>query len=240
MKYLLTTVLAVTLSFLAYAGLAASKGHQSWSEDVFQKINQTYGPAAERRMREWERVIADNYDKPIMEKLEVANSWLNRLPWITDQAKYHATDYWATPLETIATFGGDCEDIAISKFVMLRHMGVPSENLRLAYVKVKRTGEAHMILLYIENPDLPIAQRGALVLDNYVQKIKPGSERTDLVAIYSVDANNNTEIYADDGSKRTIADTVEHAKFKKLDKIKKEIATYRAEYQKLNGGRPFY
>ena len=54
MKYLLTSVLAVTLSFLAYAGLAASKGHQSWSEDVFQKINQTYGPAAERRMLEWE------------------------------------------------------------------------------------------------------------------------------------------------------------------------------------------
>ena len=239
-RNLLRAILAFPLVFSVNFGMAGDTDHQPWSEAVFQHIHHTYGPSAEKRMRDWEAIIAKNYHAPIGTKLEVTNSWVNNLPWIADNKKYHANDYWATPLETITTFGGDCEDMAISKFVMLRHMGVPSSKLRLAYVRVKRTGEAHMILLYIENSQKPVGQREVKVLDNYVQTIKTGAERTDLVAIYSVDADNNVTVYADDGNKRTVADTVEHAKLAKLDKIKREIAAYRAEYQKLNDGRPFY
>ena len=239
-KYLLNAILISTLFLSTNFSMAASTGHQPWSEAVFQHIHQTYGPSAEKGMRDWEAIIAKNYHAPIMTKLEVTNSWLNNLPWITDRKKYNANDYWATPLETIATFGGDCEDIAISKFVMLRHMGVSKENLRLAYVRLKSTGEAHMILLYIASPELPVGQREVQVLDNYVRSIKTGAERTDLIAIYSVDADNNVTVYADDGNNRTVAGTVERAKFEKLDKVKKGISAYRAEYQKLNNGRPFY
>jgi predicted transglutaminase-like cysteine proteinase len=239
-KNLAVAILVNTLILSPNFGMAANTGHQPWSEAVFQHVHQIYGPAAEKRMRDWEAIIAKNYNAPIMTKLEVTNSWLNSLPWIADIKKYHANDYWATPLETIATFGGDCEDIAISKFVMLRHMGVPSENLRLAYVRLKSTGEAHMTLLYIENAEQPAGKRQVQVLDNYVRTIRTGAERTDLVAIYTVDADNNITVYADDGNKRTVANTVEHAKFEKLDKVKKEMAAYRAEYQKLNNGMPFY
>jgi predicted transglutaminase-like cysteine proteinase len=240
LRTLLPGILAIALISFTCSVLAAGIGHKPWSEELFQYISKTYGPAAERRIRQIEEVIRDNYDKPMMTKLEVTNSALNRLPWITDRQKYQADDYWANPLETIATFGGDCEDIAIAKWVMLRHMGVPNENLRLAYAKVKRTGESHMVLLYVERPQLPPAQQRPLVLDNFIQEIKPGLERSDLTAVYVVDINNNVIVFDDDGSDRSIADTVEKAKFQKLDKIKQQIAASNQKFKELNGGVLLY
>ncbi|MCK5477927.1 MAG: transglutaminase-like cysteine peptidase [Methylococcales bacterium] len=80
-------------------------------------------------MRNIYQLILDNEDKPVREKLEVANNALNALPWITDREKWNADDYWATPFETLTQFGGDCEDMAIGKFMVLRLMGIPKKNL---------------------------------------------------------------------------------------------------------------
>ena len=58
-------------------------------------------------------------------------------------------------METLATFGGDCEDIAIAKWIMLTHLGIPAKKLRLAYAKVAATGENYMVLAYVDRIDAP-------------------------------------------------------------------------------------
>lgn len=220
---------------------AASASFQAWDPKVFAHINYKYGPQAEARMRKLQDIVANNYDKPIQDKLSVTNYALNHLPWITDQAKYKTDDYWATPLETIATFGGDCEDIAISKLMVLRHMGVPAEHLYLAYVKIKKTGEAHMVLLYLINPRAPRSEQKTLILDNYDKQIRTAKERSDLVAIYAVNAKNDVILFSDDGQgNRSIKKEVKHAKFEKIDTIKQQISENRQFYENLNGGRAFY
>ena len=239
--HIFTRTLAV-LSLLAVSSLLAADemNFQPWSDSLFIQIEKEYGKQGADRMRKLHELIIDNQDKPIDVKLKVTNDALNRLPWITDQEKYSINDYWATPLETIATFGGDCEDMAIGKFMTLRLMGVPKENLRLTYVKIKKTGEAHMVLAYIKDIDLPPAKRSALILDNYVKEILPGKERKDLLGVFLIDADKKMTLISDDGKTRSIKSVIDSAKLAKLDTIKQKIKENRTKYQKYNDGRPLY
>ena len=47
----------------------------------------------------------------------------------SDLAQYGQTDVWTSPLATLASGAGDCEDYAIAKFVALRLAGVSPEDL---------------------------------------------------------------------------------------------------------------
>jgi hypothetical protein len=57
---------------------------------------------------------------------------------------------------------------------------VPLERLRITYVKAVRLNQAHMVLAYYPEPDAE-----PLILDNLEDGIRPASERTDLVPVYS-------------------------------------------------------
>ena len=84
-----------------------------WEDEVFVAIGEEHGPEAEKRMRRIMEIILANHDKPVMEKLKLTNDSLNNVPWIADPELWKREDYWATPFETLTTFGGDCEDMAI-------------------------------------------------------------------------------------------------------------------------------
>lgn len=209
-----------------------------WSENIFAYVKKEYGDQAEKRLRYLHNLVRDNQDKPVLEKLDLVNTTLNHLPWIADEQHWKSADYWATPLETITTFGGDCEDIAIAKWITLNHLGVPNKNLRLAYVKIISTNESHMVLLYIENPDDALAKLRVWVLDNYVDELKMAKDRRDLLAVFVTDANGNMILYKDDGSKRTAINAVKGKKIRNLEKLKEKIAENRKKYQELNEGHP--
>ena len=169
-----------------------------------------------------------------MEKqLEIVNETLNDLPWLTDQEKWSEEDYWATPFETLTTFGGDCEDMAIGKFVMLRAMGVPKNELSLAHVKLKKTSERHMVLLYGRIPG-----ETPMVLDNIVKPIQPAPKRKDLIGVYVFDAYEKFWLISDDVAKRPVVSEVSGRKLGKLEKVKPRIQETRETYQKYNAGRP--
>ena len=51
-----------------------------------------------------------------------------------DDQHWHQADYWATPIETLASNGGDCEDFSIAKYFTLRELGVAEQCLRLTNV----------------------------------------------------------------------------------------------------------
>jgi predicted transglutaminase-like cysteine proteinase len=155
MVRLLTSFALCALLVITVSGYAAE--YQPWSENVFLH-----------------NLIVENQKISVPEKLQLVNDTMNHLPWISDEKHWKSADYWATPLETITTFGGDCEDIAIAKWVVLNHLGINGKYLQLAYVKIKKTGENHMVLLYIDQPNLPPEQQKALVLDILCPGYKKG------------------------------------------------------------------
>ena len=90
--------------------------------------------------------------------------WLNRTVNMTirpasDWALYRDADYWASPLQTLDSGAGDCEDYAILKYVALRELGVGSDDLRVVIVQDDKHLTEHAIVAVR-------SQQKWLVLDN--------------------------------------------------------------------------
>ncbi len=225
------------LASVLFAGPAASEEFQPWSENVFAYIKQEFGEEAEKRMRFVEKFILDNQTIPDMEKVTKTNEVSNHLPWIADANHWKKADYWATPLETITTFGGDCEDIALVKWVILRNLGLSDDNLALAYVKIKETGEDHMVLLYVANPDGPAGQKEVYILDNYVDEVKLAAERMDLLAVMAIGTEGRVVLFDDDGENRSVKAEYEGRKIRQVEDLIERVKENRAKFEEINEGR---
>lgn len=146
-----------------------------------------YGVAAAERVQRWQHLYKTIAASSELEKLTSVNRFFNTVPNVTDQAHWGKADYWATPLELLASNGGDCEDFAIAKYFTLRELGVPDERLKIAYVKARlgnnQQSIAHMVLTYYATPEAE-----PLVLDNLNGAIMPAHERPDLTPLYSFNA----------------------------------------------------
>lgn len=147
---------------------------------------QRYG-GAESVFRDWRQLIDDSKSLEARDKLKRINEFFNRkLLFLDDIKVWGQTDYWATPLETLAKGQGDCEDYTIAKYFTLLSAGMPNEQLRLIYVKARIGGpasnvtQAHMVLAWYETPDAE-----PLLLDNLITDIRPASRRHDLQPVFS-------------------------------------------------------
>lgn len=124
-------------------------------------------------------------NKSDKEKLIGVNTFFDKhIDYALDAEVFNKHDYWATLGELIGHSKGDCEDFAIAKYVALLHLGIDRNKLRLIYVKAKigrsRITQAHMVLGYYDMPS-----SDPLVLDSLVSSVLPGSQRTDLVPVFS-------------------------------------------------------
>lgn len=147
------------------------------------KLAQSFGPVAKERLTGWRSLMnsAKNRSLPERQKLELVNDFMNLTRFVSDREHWGKEDYWATPIEFLSTNGGDCEDFSIAKYFTLRALGVPDEKLQITYVKeIRIYNEAHMVLAYFATPDAE-----PVILDNINKSIRPASERTDLVPVYS-------------------------------------------------------
>jgi len=225
-------VIFVVMILMGAATVFAEHPFTPWEDEVFVAVGKEYGPEAEKRIRKVMEVILANHEKPVMEKLEFTNDFLNNIPWIADPDLWKREDYWATPFETLTTFGGDCEDIAIGKYAMLRLMGIPDDALGFAYVET-RDKERHMVLIYKENDASPV-----YVLDNQVPDVLTGSERRDLLAIYVFQNDGRLYVIGDDGRKRFVKKEFKGRKFEKWITAKARAKENRKKYERYNGGRP--
>ncbi len=160
-------------------------GDASFSPELLNKVEREFGFAAKQRMLDWQQVIYRNRQAPESTITRNINDFFNRMRFISDQKHWGRADYWATPVEFLATNGGDCEDYSIAKYFTLRELGIPDEKLRITYVKASRSpwlnrAQAHMVLAYYPYPDAE-----PLILDNLRPEILPASQRTDLEPVYS-------------------------------------------------------
>lgn len=153
---------------------------------ILKNAEQRYGNlgAAKARIEDWDQLITSSLNLPEAEQLAVANRFFNRqLRFVDDSQNWRQNDYWATPIEALVKGAGDCEDYAIAKYFTLRRLGVPSEKLRITYVKALKYNQAHMVLTYYSNPSAV-----PLVLDNLIGEIRPASQRKDLLPVYAFNA----------------------------------------------------
>ncbi len=147
---------------------------------ILDFIDKRFGQSAVERLQQWERIA--NYQQAISneQKLKLVNQFFNRVKFVSDQEQWNKEDYWATPLEFLATNAGDCEDFSIAKYFTLREMGVADDKIKITYVKALELNQAHMVLAYYPTPGAE-----PLILDNLINEIKPASQRPDLAPVYS-------------------------------------------------------
>ena len=162
-----------------FAAIGSASGLEL-NNSIINFIDDRFGPAAVKRIQQWEKI--SNYSKPISneQKLKLVNAFFNKVRFLSDQEHWNKEDYWATPLELLATNAGDCEDFSIAKYFTLRDLGVPDEMMKITYVKALKLNQAHMVLAYYPSPDAE-----PLILDNLINEIKPASQRQDLAPVYS-------------------------------------------------------
>ncbi|MDG5500296.1 transglutaminase-like cysteine peptidase [Marinobacter sp. BGYM27] len=150
------------------------------SDRLLNYVAEKYGEDAKNRLTQWQKLQAIAQNAPVDRQLRLVNSFFNELNFVNDIEHWHTEDYWATPVEFLATNGGDCEDFSIAKYLTLRAMGVPDEQLRITYVKALQLNQAHMVLAWYPTPTAD-----PLILDNLINEIRPASERNDLEPVYS-------------------------------------------------------
>jgi predicted transglutaminase-like cysteine proteinase len=157
------------------------------SNKLSELAKQRYNNQAYEIVLELNTLITSLKSASQLEKLNKINDFFNQKIRFSDDADlYGQSDYWATPLETIGIQAGDCEDYAIAKYVFLKILGVPNDQLKLTYVRAAIVNDgtqlikAHMILSYY-----PTQLSEPLILDNLIPEILPASKRKDLYPIFS-------------------------------------------------------
>jgi len=177
-RYALGALLLLAFLFLAFQAITSEKFRLD--RKVLAEAEKEYGFEARQRLEAWEKLIRTDTSHTDMEKLQKVNEFFNKLDFVADDLHWGKDDYWATPVEFLASDGGDCEDFSLAKYFTLKAMGVNEGRLNLTYVKALDLNQAHMVLTYFEVPG-----EEPLVLDNLINDIKPASQRTDLLPVYS-------------------------------------------------------
>lgn len=136
---------------------------------------------------QWNQLLDSQSDRSSTHKLKQVNQFFNRhLRYGEDSEIWRSNDYWATPLESMLLGRADCEDYAIAKYMTLKLLGVPTEQLRLIYVRARMGGanspisQAHMVLGYYATPNAT-----PVILDNLVDDVMPADQRPDLTPVFS-------------------------------------------------------
>lgn len=172
---------------LALCVATVSASVVDFSPKLLLSVAEKWGHEAVDRLQDWRNTelkgLANRSNRQellSMDELQLFNRFWNKVPYYSDQEHWKIADHWATPVDTLASNGGDCEDYAIAKYFSLKELGVPPENLRITYVRSLKIQEAHMVLAYYPTPDAD-----PYILDNLTEKLVPASERDDLVPVYS-------------------------------------------------------
>ncbi|MDA7085428.1 transglutaminase-like cysteine peptidase [Pseudomonas sp. SA3-5] len=174
----LPIALAILLSMAGNSCLGASRPAASALDQAIEQA----------RWSSWRSLIEQGGVLDERSKLQTVNDFINRsVSYGSDREIWGVDEYWATPAQTLTRGRGDCEDFAIGKYFTLVEMGVPSEKLRLTFVKALALNQAHMVLAYY-----PSQAAQPLILDNIEPRIKPAGERRDLLPVY---AFNNYGIF---------------------------------------------
>ncbi|MCI0692014.1 transglutaminase-like cysteine peptidase [candidate division KSB1 bacterium] len=130
-------------------------------EKIKTQATERAGVEARHRLEKWEQLLNDDQKRSLMDKLKAVNEFFNhQIIAQADKGPVKGYDYWQSPIETLVRGKGDCDDFAMAKYVSLRLLGIPSEQLRIAVVKSSGSRYHAVLFCYPQNETDP------WVLDN--------------------------------------------------------------------------
>lgn len=216
--------LAVALVFCLSWGGGGLGFSSSLTPGLIEQLVGKFGADARTRLTAWQKFLLGQRlpeerreglpGRAERDILEGVNAFFNRLRFVDDIKHWGIVDYWASPAEMVASGGGDCEDYSIAKYFALKELGVPVARLRITYVKATSINQAHMVLAYYPSPDAD-----PLILDNLDGRIRPASERTDLIPVYNF---NDDDVWLARSGARAGSPTQIRLWRGLLDKLEKE------------------
>lgn len=127
----------------------------------------------------WDKFILLHKNKSLLEKLELVNKLMNDEPYITDPINWGLSDYWATPFQ-FSVKDGDCEDYAISKYMLLKDMGFPKEDMRIVVLNDNNLKILHAVLAVYTNDGK------IYILDNQISSVVEDKEIYHYKPVYSI------------------------------------------------------
>jgi predicted transglutaminase-like cysteine proteinase len=127
----------------------------------------------------WKELIAELQGKDLTTQLREVHRAFNVKPYILDINNWGVEDYWATPYQFIKK-DGDCEDYAIAKYMALKALGVPIEDMRVVALEDLNLKLGHAVLIVYLGDDEP------LMLDNQIASVVPANSVRHYLPIFSI------------------------------------------------------
>jgi predicted transglutaminase-like cysteine proteinase len=182
-----TQHLLILISLLVVTALfAGTTGRFFVPGKLLDSYKATYGSQAVRRLESLLSMMDQQHGLPEEQIVINVNHFFNQLEYRSDIKTWHKSDYWASRLEFLGKGQGDCEDFAVAKFLTMIQLGVPGEKIFLTYVRARGFADAaHLVTTYYKKTGTV-----PFVLDNYIKKIMPATQRPDLVPVYSFTARD--------------------------------------------------
>ncbi len=199
---------------------------RSVTPGLVKHLQGRFGEGVRQRLENWKNLVQRVAGRPERprgpagerEVLRLVNEFFNRVPSQTDMELWGVEEYWATPAETLAINGADCEDYAFSKYFTLKELGLPVARLRLVYARNTRLNEAHMVLAYYPDPGAD-----PLILDILEGDIRVASDRTDLIPVYSF--NDDDLQFLQQGAPPLLLEASSHRKWRDfLRRLQRELS----------------
>ena len=91
------------------------------AQHVCTSLNDTHCVPAE-----WQALVDQLKGHDLHEQIDMVNQAMNRHPYVTTMQNWHRSMYWETAFEFLR-YGGQCQDYAIAKYLLLRAAGVPAD-----------------------------------------------------------------------------------------------------------------
>ncbi|MCL2473670.1 MAG: transglutaminase-like cysteine peptidase [Alphaproteobacteria bacterium] len=131
------------------------------------------------KFREWKSVLEEMKEESLFDKLISVNRFINGYPYIDDVSNWGQDNYWATPYE-FQERGGNCKDYATAKYMALRVLGVPADDMSITVLKdLNANGTIHAVLV-ADVDGVPY------ILDNQIKQVLPTYEVPHYVPVYSI------------------------------------------------------
>lgn len=129
-------------------------------------------------LRQWQGLLSPIKGLDARTQLILVNRAINKFRYVEDYANWRRDDYWATPLQFLNR-NGDCEDFAIAKYMALRELGTPGQNMRIVILRDHVRHVMHAVLaVYVDG--------APYILDNLRDAVVAADKITTYEPIYSI------------------------------------------------------
>lgn len=100
----------------------------------------------DNRILRWYGFIDSIKYESKVRQMVLVDQWFRQFNYKVDKVVYNQNDYWTSPYEFL-TYGGDCEDYAIIKYMSLRQLGFAADSMKIALVYDTKNKQEHAVLV---------------------------------------------------------------------------------------------